>query len=97
MADNPDKREQVVPAKITVTDTGIAPYIFFEGAASFGFVNGIVNVTLAAGRHLLKDGVPVSDVVAVAYLRCNVMAATDLRNALDSAILLAAKPEGGAH
>jgi hypothetical protein len=28
---NPGKPEQITPAK-TVTDTGIAPYIFFEGA-----------------------------------------------------------------
>jgi hypothetical protein len=97
MTDKPNQSEQIPPAKITVSDPGIAPYIFFEGAASFGFLNGIVNVTLAAGRHLLKDGTPISDVVAVAHLRCNVVAATDLRNALDSALLLAAKPEGGAH
>jgi hypothetical protein len=97
MTDKSDQPEQVPPTKVTVTDPGIAPYIFFEGAATFGFSNGIVNVTLAAGRHLLKEGTPISDVVAVAHLRCNVAAATDLRNALDSALLLAAKPEGSAH
>ena len=97
MADNPDKPEQVAPAKITVTDTGIAPYIFFEGVPTFGFNNGIVNVTLAATRHLLKEGLPASDVVAVAYLRCSALAAMELRNVLDSALLLAAKTEQTAH
>ena len=95
--DKPDKPEQVAPAKITITDTGIAPCIFFEGAVTFGFANGIVNVTLAASRHLMKDGTPVSDLVAVAHLRCNAVAALDLRNALDNALLLAAKTEGRAH
>lgn len=97
MADNPDKPDQVAPTKITVTDPGVAPYIFFEGAPNFGFNNGIVNVTLAATRHLLRDGAPSSDIVAVAYLRCNALAALELRNALDSALLLATKTEGTAH
>jgi hypothetical protein len=35
VTDKPDKPEQITPAKITVTDTGIAPYIFFEGAPDF--------------------------------------------------------------
>jgi hypothetical protein len=93
MADNP----QIQPTKITVTDTGLAPYIFFEGAPNFGFANGVVNVTLAAGRHLLKEGVAVTDFVAVGYLRCNAVAAAELRNALDSALLLAAKTDGEQH
>jgi hypothetical protein len=64
------KPEQITPAK-TVTDTGIAPYIFFEGAPNFGFANGVVNVTLAAVAkaagarqpvlyvEFRKDGIPV--------------------------------------
>jgi hypothetical protein len=95
--DKPDKPEQVAPAKITITDTGLAPYVFFEGAPTFGFVNGIVNVTLAASRHLMKDGAPASDFVVVANLRCTAVAALDLRNALDNALLLAARTEGPAH
>jgi hypothetical protein len=88
VTDKPDKPEQITPAKITVTDTGIAPYIFFEGAPNFGFANGVVNVTLAATRHLIKDGAPFSDIVAVAHLRCNPLSALELRNALDSALCL---------
>jgi len=84
------------PAKLTVTDTGMAPYIYFEGAPNFGFTNGIINVTLAANRHLLTDGAPVSEVVATAQLRCNVPAALELRNVLDAALLLAAQPQGSA-
>ena len=88
MPDKPDKPEQFAPAKITVTDTGIAPHIFFEGAPNFGFANGIVNITLAATRHLIKDGAAFSDIVDVAHRRCNPLAALELRNALDSALLL---------
>jgi hypothetical protein len=82
------------PAKFTVTDTGMAPYIYFEGAPNFGFTSGVINVTLAANRHLLMDGAPVRAVVATAHLRCNVPAAVELRNALDAALLLAAQPQG---
>jgi hypothetical protein len=39
----------------------------------------------------VKDGVSVTDAVAVAHLRCNIPAAIELRAALDSALLLAAK------
>lgn len=70
VTDKPDKPEQITPAK-TVTDTGIAPYIFLEGAPNFGFANGVVNVTLAAVAKAAgarqpvlyvkfrKDGIPV--------------------------------------
>jgi hypothetical protein len=97
MPDMPENPVPTAPPRLTVTDTGIAPYIYFEGAPNFGFANGIVTVTLAANRHLLRDGAPVADVVATAHLRCNVPAAIELRNALDGALLLAARTHGGAH
>jgi hypothetical protein len=49
---------------------------------------------LAAGRHMMKDGEAVTDFVVVAHLRGNVIAAMELRKALDDAILLATKTEG---
>jgi hypothetical protein len=57
----------------------------------------IARLELLATRHLIKDGAPFSDIVAVAHLRCNPLSALELRNALDSALLLAAKTEGTAH
>ena len=53
-------------------------------------------MTLAATRHLM-EGAVASDIVAVGYLRCNIPPAIELRNALDSAILLGTKREGKAH
>jgi hypothetical protein len=93
MADKPDKVEQVEPGKLTVSDTGLARFIVFEAAPSFGNSDGVVNITLAAIRHLLKDGALASDAVAVAYLKCSVAAAIELRDAIDSALLLGAKTE----
>jgi hypothetical protein len=90
MTDNP-KRDT---PRLTVADAGQAPFIFFEGAPNFGFTNGVVNVTLAAARHLVKDGASVTEAVAVAHLRCSIPAAMELRAAIDGALLLAAKPTG---
>jgi hypothetical protein len=89
MADNPDMRPKegtIIP----VSDTPHAPFIFYEGAAAFGFANGVVNLTLAASRtYIGPDGV-VTDQVVVAYLRGNVQAALNLRATIDQALLLGA-------
>jgi hypothetical protein len=96
MANNPGTPEQVSPQKISVNDSRNAPIIYFDGAPNFGNFNGVVNITLAAGRHLLFDGQVTTDAVAVAFLRCNPQGAMELRNALDQALLLGAKVEGQA-
>jgi len=83
--------------ELTVIDPGNAPIIFFEGAPNFGSNFGIINVTLAANRHLIVDGKVNADVIAVAFLRCNVGAAMALRKALDDALLLGAETEGEAN
>ena len=88
MADAPKQKG------ITITDPNGAPIIFFDGAPNSGCSNGIVNVTLAAARNLAQNNNLVSDAVAVAFLRCSVSAAIELRRALDQAILIAA-PAGG--
>jgi hypothetical protein len=72
-----------------------APFIYFEKTPSFGCMNGVVNVTLASHRHLSEGSKVNTDLVAVAYLRCNVPAAMILRKALDDALLMAAPPAGG--
>jgi hypothetical protein len=97
MADAPEKPPATPPTQTgyIVKDPANAPFIFFEAAPAFGNANGIVNVTLVASRHLLSGTLVTTDVVAVAHLRCSVPAAMALRNALDRALLLGAKTEGG--
>ncbi len=54
-----------------------------------------MNVTLAVDRYI-PDGTHIAnDTIAVASLRCTVQAASELRNALDRALLLAANTEAG--
>jgi hypothetical protein len=90
MADNPEARPEKVPA-IAVSDTPHAPFIFYEGAPAFGFVNGVVNITLSANRtYAGAEGTVVNEQVVVAYLRGNIPAALSLRQAIDNALLLAA-------
>jgi len=79
--------------ELVVKDTIHAPIVYFEGAPNFGNANGTINVTLAVARYLPEGSQIASDLVAVASLRCNVQAATELRNALDRALALAANPE----
>jgi hypothetical protein len=82
-------RGRAVQAGIVVVDTLNAPILFVEGAPSFGFSNGIVNITIAAARHLPAGDDLATDYVAVAHLRCTIPGAIDLKNAIDAALLMA--------
>jgi hypothetical protein len=98
MADTSAKPEVPKQTVLLVKDVPHAPIVYFEGAPSFGINNGIVNVTLAVARNLPDgQGGLAQDVIASAYLRCNVPAALELRKALDDAILLGVKTEGKAN
>jgi hypothetical protein len=93
MADDPHSgpKEGVV---IPVSDVPHAPFIFYDGAASFGHANGIIAITLGASRTWTgPDGLK-SDLVVTAYLRGNIQAARSLRDALNSVLLLATPVAG---
>lgn len=90
MTDNPEPRPEEITA-FPFLDTPHAPFIFYEVAPAFGFTNGVVNITLSANRtYAGPDRAIVNEQVVVAYLRGNVQAALSLRQAIDSALLLAA-------
>lgn len=94
MTDDPNTHTEQIPV-IEVHDVPHAPYIFYEVAPAFGFTNGIVNITLSANRTWVGPNGIVNEQVVVAYLRGNVQAALSLRQAIDSALLLAAPAAGG--
>ena len=79
---------------IVIKDTYHAPVVYFDGAPNFGNNSGIINIPLVMGRHLAAGDHLESDIVVVAHLRCSIAAAIDLRNALNSALLLGAPTEG---
>ena len=93
MADDPKTGSQ--DGVIAISDTPHAPFVFYEAAPAYGLTNGVISITLAATRTWIgPDGI-VNDHVVTAYLRGNVQAALNLRNAIDQALLLASpKPEG---
>jgi hypothetical protein len=89
MIDNPDPRAEKVP--VSISDTSHAPFIYFENAPAFGFMSGVVNITLSANRtYAGPEGAVVNEQIVVAYLRGNISAALNLRQAIDKALLLAA-------
>jgi hypothetical protein len=79
-------------------DLPSAPIIFFEFCPTLGNNNGLINILLATGI-VLPTATTATDVVpvAVAHLRCSTAAATQLRDALNAALLIGQpvdNPEG---
>ena len=71
-----------------------APFLYFDNAPTIGHMNGIIQVTLEAGRlYPGPSGEVMRERVLVAHLRMNANAARSLRAALDKALLLAAPPD----
>jgi len=54
MVDNPDPPAEKVP--VPISDTSHAPFIYFENAPAFGFMSGVVNITLSANRTYAGSG-----------------------------------------
>jgi len=85
MADNPETRPAQQSGKeITIKDATHAPVIYFDGVPTLGINNGIVHLMLAVGIILpTSEGGTQAESVAVAHLRCNVLAAKQLRDSID--------------
>jgi hypothetical protein len=78
------------------------PVVYFEEAPSFSHVNGIISVTLATLVPIPTNAPDGAKYIAgiPAILKCNIQGASALRNALNSALLLAQpveNPEGKAN
>jgi hypothetical protein len=77
-----------------------APFIYFDGAPTFGFTEGIANITLEALRYVHANGKLVSDKVIVAHLRMSPHGLLRLKGAIEGVALLAQpveNPEGKAN
>lgn len=70
-----------------------APFLYFDQAGVSGHLNGVIRVTLEAGRIMPGENNKVfQDRVVVGHLRMTLPAARSLRSALDRALLIAAPP-----
>jgi hypothetical protein len=80
---------QPVPPPFRNTD--VAPFIYFDAAASYGILAGAVEVELTA-RALIPNfsgGPTTAEIVPVARLRCSPFAATALMESLRLALEMA--------
>lgn len=66
-----------------------APLVFFEVPTTWGIRNGIANITLEGGMHLLFDGKSIGESSVMGHLRFPLSAIPALRQALDQIELLA--------
>ena len=67
-----------------------APFLYFEEASAMSHLNGVIRITLEAGRVIPSaDGRVDIDKVMVAHLRMNIPAALSLKSAIEGALLLA--------
>jgi hypothetical protein len=86
-----------VAGDVSAIGSANAPFIYFDGAPTFGFNEGIGNITLEALRNIHAGGKLVSDKVIVAHLRMSLPAMLRLKSAIEGALLLAQpveNPEG---
>jgi hypothetical protein len=77
-----------------IRDLPSAPIIFFEFCPTLGNNQGLINIMLATGI-VMPTGGSTTEVlpVAVAHLRCTTAAATQLRDAINKALLIGAAVE----
>ena len=89
---------EVIPSvagEISAIASAHAPFLYIDNASAFGYFNGIVRITLEAGRNMPTPGQALSvDRVIVAHLRMNIPAALALKAAIEGALLMAAPAAG---
>ena len=91
MSDKPDIPSPVrSPTRRLVDDASAhAAFLYFDEAATFGYLNGVVQVTLEANRLVSREeGVTVERII-VSHLRMSIPAARSLKAAIEGALLLA--------
>jgi hypothetical protein len=88
MVTQPDKPAAAIPvAGLNVLGAEIAPFIYFDIAATFGANFGAIQLELFANTLIPdgKGGVE-TKVVATGHIRCSQKAALSLRQAIDGAL-----------
>jgi len=101
LANQPDPGTPIesIPSRndgVSAIASAHAPFLYFDGAPTFGHSAGVIHVTLEAIRFHAGDGVVNRDRVTVAHLRMNALAAESLIRALQGALLLARPSESNA-
>jgi hypothetical protein len=86
MADKPDPTAKGPGIKIAPGSSEQAPFIYFDGAATYGVSNGAIQIELAANTIMPEGTGTRTDVLITAHLRCSPAAAMGLRDAISRAL-----------
>ncbi len=83
------------PAALIYEDTGgAAPLVYFDIIGAYGTMHGAIEVELATRILVPKsDGSTEVRFLSTGRLRCSSNAATNLRNALDTALKMLEQPQ----
>ena len=86
------------PSDLIYEDTGaMAPLVYFDIVGAYGTMNGSIEIELATRILVPKsDGSTEVKFISSGRLRCTQNAATNLRNALDSALKMLEQPQANA-
>jgi hypothetical protein len=101
--DTTDKPTGTPRAGLTVLSSE-APFIYFDGATTYGVNFGAIQIELAANIIVpTEDGGTKTEIVMTAHLRCSPKAAAGLRDSIDRVLAMVeqaanaaamGKPEG---
>jgi hypothetical protein len=94
MDDESHKLPKILSPPLSQLGSANAPFIYFEGAPTFGFDGAIGNITLEAITHIATEDRIVSERRVVAHLRMSAKGLASLKQAIES-IELMANPGGG--
>ncbi len=79
---------------VAYSESGSAPFIYFDGVSCHGTLHGVIEIELAA--HImapLMDGTVQTKLVPAGRLRCSPAAAAALRDSIDIATKMAEQPQ----
>jgi hypothetical protein len=96
MDDESRKLPRIAAPALSEIGSASAPFIYFEGAPTFGFDGAIGNITLEAITHIATDDRIVSERRVVAHLRMSAKGLASLKEAIESIELMANPGHGGA-
>ena len=88
MTDAPDRSVKPPGIKIAPGSSELAPFIYFDGPATYGINGGVIQIELAANTVMPEGTGTRTNVVITAHLRCSPGAARGLRDAIDRALAM---------
>jgi len=81
-------------AKPPFRNTDTAPFVYFDGVATYGVMNGMIHLELVSRVLSPSIGTPViTEFVSTGRLRCGPAALAQLRESIDKVLEMLKQPE----